>query len=356
MASDEIMLCLTGDTQWADNCEDVAFNSYPAAVMPDFRALRYLTGPNMVVSDTRNHAPGIQNEGPFLAMNPFSSRCCQHNHAQGWPYYAEHLVLSTSDDGAAIALYGANTTTMTVGAEKKKIVLTEETRYPFEEDVRLTLKTKGNVTFPLYLRIPSWASGCQLYLNGELQAVEAVPGHYYRIERRWKNGDSVQLHFPMRLSLREWVLNKHSVSVDYGPLTFSLLIKEHYVRKDSRSTAIFDSSWQENADASQWPTTEIYADSPWNYALSVSPNLELSTYEIERLDWPSDDYPFTAESAPIRIKTIGFEIPSWKTDAYGLCGILPDEDAVHTQSSTPVTLIPMGAARLRISAFPSVRR
>ena len=51
--------------------------------MPDFKGLRYLTAPNMVVSDSRNHAPGIQNEGPFLMMNPFSSRCCQHNHAHG---------------------------------------------------------------------------------------------------------------------------------------------------------------------------------------------------------------------------------------------------------------------------------
>ena len=95
MASDEILLRFTGDTYWADNCEDVAFNTYPAAVMPDFKALRYITSPNMVLSDSKNHAPGIQNSGPFLSMNPFSSRCCQHNHSQGWPYYAEHLVMAT---------------------------------------------------------------------------------------------------------------------------------------------------------------------------------------------------------------------------------------------------------------------
>lgn len=81
MASDELMMRITGDPMWAEQCEDVAFNSYPAAVMPDFRALRYITSPNQVLSDAQNHNPGIDNGGPFLAMNPFSSRCCQHNHA-----------------------------------------------------------------------------------------------------------------------------------------------------------------------------------------------------------------------------------------------------------------------------------
>ena len=55
MASDEIMLCLTGDPMWAEHCEEVAFNSYPAAVMPDFKALRYITCPNHTVSDSKNH-------------------------------------------------------------------------------------------------------------------------------------------------------------------------------------------------------------------------------------------------------------------------------------------------------------
>ena len=69
MASDEIMLLISGDPYWADHLEDVAFNSYPASLMPDYRALRYLTCPNMAISDSRNHHPGLDNSGPFLAMN-----------------------------------------------------------------------------------------------------------------------------------------------------------------------------------------------------------------------------------------------------------------------------------------------
>lgn len=120
---------MTGDPMWAEHCEEVAFNSYPAAVMPDFKALRYITCPNHTVSDSKNHHPGIDNRGPFLSMNPFSSRCCQHNHAQGWPYFSEHLVLATPDNGIAAAIYAACKATVKVG-NGKEIVLHEETNYP----------------------------------------------------------------------------------------------------------------------------------------------------------------------------------------------------------------------------------
>ena len=45
MASDELLFQFTGDPLWAENCEDVAFNTLPAAFMPDYRSLRYLTAP-----------------------------------------------------------------------------------------------------------------------------------------------------------------------------------------------------------------------------------------------------------------------------------------------------------------------
>ncbi|WP_193391213.1 beta-L-arabinofuranosidase domain-containing protein, partial [Candidatus Symbiothrix dinenymphae] len=115
MSSDEMLLRYTGDPMWAEHCENVAFNSYPAAVMPDFKSLRYITSPNHVISDSENHRPGIDNSGPFLAMNPFSSRCCQHNHTQGWPYFVENLVLATPDNGIAAAIYGACEAIVKVG-------------------------------------------------------------------------------------------------------------------------------------------------------------------------------------------------------------------------------------------------
>lgn len=351
MASDEIMLRFTGDPYWAENCEDVAFNTYPAAVMPDFRSLRYITSPNMVQSDSENHSPGIANSGPFLSMNPFSSRCCQHNHSQGWPYYSENLVYATPDNGVAFVMYAACTADVKV-ADNKKITVTEETNYPFDENITITID-KGKAEFPLYLRIPSWTKNAEVYVNGEKQTVTPVSGKYYRINREWKKGDRVSLRVPMSLSMRRWQVNKNSVSVDYGPLTLSLKIKERYVKRDSKETAIHDSKWQKNADASQWPTTEIYADSPWNYALYLNPENALGDIEVVKKPWPADNFPFTLENVPLEFKAKGRQVPSWTLDATKLCGVLPDECAPKAATLDDITLVPMGAARLRISAFPT---
>lgn len=354
MASDELMLCITGDPFWAENCEDVAFNTYPAAVMPDFKALRYITSPNQTLSDTQNHHPGIDNSGPFLAMNPFSSRCCQHNHAQGWPYYAEHLILGTPDNGVAAALYAACQATIKVGSQGETVTLHEQTRYPFEESIRFTVKTEKAITFPFYLRIPSWTENAAILINGKKTAIPAKTGKYACINREWKDGDQIELQVPMKLSMRTWQTNKNSVSVDYGPLTLSLKIAEEYMQKDSRATAIGDSQWQEGADASQWPTYEIHARSPWNYALVLDKNEPLKGLQVIRKEWPQDDFPFTPENTPLEVSATGRKIPSWVIDRYGLCSEVPEENALKGEKED-ITLIPMGAARLRISAFPNTR-
>ena len=155
MNSDEHLLRITGDIFWADHCEEVAFNSLPAAIMPDFRALRYLTCPNMVASDSKDHHPDLNNDGPMLVMNPFSSRCCQHNHAQGWPYLSENLWMATPDNGLAAVIYAASTVTAKVG-NGTEISIHCTSNYPFEDQLEFTVDCSNEVECPLYFRIPAW--------------------------------------------------------------------------------------------------------------------------------------------------------------------------------------------------------
>lgn len=354
MASDEWMLRITGDPFWADHCENVAFNSYPAAVMPDFKALRYITSPNQVVSDSKNHHPGIDNNGPFLAMNPFSSRCCQHNHSQGWPYFAEHLVLASPDNGLAIALYSACEAKAKVGSKGVEVRLVEETNYPFEETIRFTLHAPELVEFPLYLRIPSWCEGASVSVNGKDIRISPEANKYVRLQNLWKDGDRITLNLPMHLSVDRWAVNQNSASVNYGPLTFSLLIGEEYRKVKSDETAISDSKWQKGADANAWPTYEIYPETIWNYALLLPEDNLLKYIEVVRKEWPGDNFPFTIQNAPIRLKAKGRKVPSWTLDDTGLCDVLPPETVQKSDTLEDLTLIPMGAARLRISAFPVV--
>lgn len=355
MSSDEILTAITGDPLWADNCEDVAFNTYPAAVMPDFRGLRYLTAPNMVVSDGNNHAPGIQNEGPFLMMNPFSSRCCQHNHSQGWPYYAEHLWMATPDNGLAAILYCDNTVTAKAGDnDASPVTLKETTHYPFDENIRITVGLSSPEKFPLYLRIPGWCNDAEVLLNGRALNIHSGPDTYLRIDRLWSNNDLIELKLPMKVALHTWTNNKNSVSVNYGPLTFSLKIAESYKQMNGKEYVQADSKWQANADPKQWPSYEIHPASAWNYGLVISSD-SLLQYEILKRPWPADDFPFTQTHTPLVIRTVGKEIPGWTIDQYGLCGVLPPSPVKTDRGAIDIELIPMGCARLRISSFPQVQ-
>lgn len=354
MASDEMLLRFTGDPFWADHCEDVAFNTYPAAVMPDFKSLRYLTAPNMVVSDNKNHSPGIENNGPFLMMNPFSSRCCQHNHTQGWPYYAENLWMATPDKGLAAVLYSASTVTAKVG-DGTEVHLTEETHYPFEEQIAFTVHTPKTTGFPIYLRIPGWCKTASVQINGKPVTATLNANGYARLEKEWKDGDKIVLQLPMEVQLKTWTKNKNSTSVNYGPLSFSLKIKEKFEKEDSRKSAIGDSHWQKDADPAKWPAYNIYADSPWNYGLVIPDSSTVKNWKVRRKGWAADSMPFTPESVPLELVVNAKKIPSWKIDEHGLCGVLPQSPVAVQTPTEAVTLIPMGATRLRIASFPVIK-
>ena len=354
MNSDENMLCITGDNMWADHAENVAFNTYPAATMPDLKSLRYLTAPNMVLSDDQNHAPGIDNGGPFLMMNPFSSRCCQHNHAQGWPYYAENLWLATPDNGVFASLYCESTVKVKVG-KGTFAEITETTHYPFDSIIRMAVKMDKPEEFPLYLRVPQWCKGARVKINGKSYGTQAKAGTNIRIKRLWATGDQVELLLPMNLSLTTWEKNHKAVSINYGPLTFSLKIREEYIRKESDKTAVQDSKWQEGVDKSNWPSWEIHPGSDWNFGLVLDPKDPLKSFKIKFRPWPESNFPFTLPEVPVSIEANARQILEWTLDQYKLCGVLMDSPVASTQPEVKVELIPMGAARLRISAFPVIK-
>ncbi len=335
----EIMTLISGAPIWADRCEEIAFNSMPATLDPDHKGLHYITCANSIQLDNKGKQHGQFANGPFpmLAYKPGVDeyRCCTHNYGIAWPYYAENLWLATADHGLCASLYAAGAVKAKV-ADGTEVVIQEETDYPFGEVVTLRLAAPQAVRFPLYLRIPGWCANAVVEVNGQKVAPEPQKLSYLVVERTWNDGDVVRLKLPMQVAIRTWAKNKNAVSVNYGPLTFSLDIKE---------------KWEKYGGPAAWPEWNVLPDSPWNYGLVLDASAPI---EVVSRGGPLAANPFTHEGNPIQIHARAKKIAEWQADADQVVGVLQPSPVQSESPTEDVTLIPMGAARLRITAFPTI--
>ncbi|MEW5901389.1 MAG: beta-L-arabinofuranosidase domain-containing protein, partial [Acidobacteriota bacterium] len=336
MHSDEALLKITGETRYADRCEEIAFNSLPAALTPDWKGLHYLTAPNLISCDSSGEHD-FQNEGTLVSYDPWSYRCCQHNVAFGWPYFAEHLWQATADNGLATVLYAPSQVKAKVSGGTE-VRISEDTAYPFGDFIDFTIWTAEPVKFPVYLRIPAWSEKTAIYLNGEKQKADLRPSTYAVIAQEWRNGDQVRLEFSPEVSIKAWEKVGNSVSVRRGPLWFALAIGEE---------------WKRYGGTEEWPAYEILPKTPWNYGLAVDPKYPEKTITVAERKAPPYQ-PFSPEAAPLVLTAHARRIPEWKAEGK-MVGKVPPGPLRSTEPLEEVRLIPMGCARLRIASFPLIR-
>ena len=271
--------------------------------------------------------------------------CCLANFHQGWPKFAASLFLLSGTpeggtaeseagqaDGLVAAAYAPCELRTLLNGTPVHIV--EETSYPFHGSIHLTVNPARPLAFPLQLRIPAWASGATLTVNGHPQPQPAA-GTFARIERTWNPGDRVELVFPMQPRVSRWFHD--SVAVERGPLVFSYGIGESWVKLRQRGMT---------ADWQVFPTT------PWNYALQLDPADPAKGIAVtETAVGPA---PFSRRHAPVHLTVKARKLDAWRA-VDGATNPLPQSPVTTTEPEETLTLIPYAAAKLRITAFPQCK-
>lgn len=156
---------------------------------------------------------------PFL-----NSFCCPPNLVRTIAESANYAY-AKSGDTLWVNLYGGSVLDTTISGGRK-VKLTQETDYPWNGRVRITINQCGAMPFALKLRIPGWARMASVRANDGPADNSPVPGTYFELRRSWKPGDFIDLDIPMPVEvieanpLVEDDLNQ--VAIKRGPMVYCL--------------------------------------------------------------------------------------------------------------------------------------
>ena len=213
------MLNLTGDAKYSDVVELVLYNSMLSSMSLDGITFCYT-----------NPLRWYGAEHPLLSQDAyerwFISRCycCPTNTARTIALL-HNWICSSSDEGLWVHLYGSSRVNTTL-ADGSEIGLTQQTDYPWDDAVRITIEAAPAHELALMLRIPGWCDAADLRVNGGVSDAPLKPGSYARLKRVWKAGDVIELSLPMRPRLikahpKAEEIRNH-VAVMRGPLVYCL--------------------------------------------------------------------------------------------------------------------------------------
>ena len=167
----------------------------------------------------------------------FGCACCPSNICRFIPSLPGYIY-AVKDNNLFVNLFMGNTAELRVA--NRKLTLEQQTGYPYDGDISLTVK-KGSAPFAMNIRIPGWVRGdvvpsdLYTYVDGKrlgyTVSVNGTPveskvneAGYLVIDRKWKAGDKVQIHFDMEPRVvranAKVEADRGRISVERGPLVY----------------------------------------------------------------------------------------------------------------------------------------
>lgn len=251
------LLRVTRDSRYGDSMERVMHNTIMGALPlePDGRAFYY--------SDYNFRGNKVYSDHRWP--------CCSGTMPQVATDYRISTYLRDSR-GIYVNLYIPSTVKWT--QDGAQVALTQKSEYPYEPNVELELKTSKTAAFAVHLRIPSWAEGASVAVNGKRETV--AEGSFMHIDREWRNGDRIELELPMKIRL-EAIDAQHPdiVAVLFGPLVIfgnqvPGLTRAHLLGAKKVARGVWHVSPDGNIVMKMVPWTELEKDAPYATYLRIA--------------------------------------------------------------------------------------
>ena len=212
------LLQKSGEARFADLTERIFFNAAQGSRNPHASCIAYCKTDNSYeMTGSRNGRMGGTKKEIRYKYSPAHQDvavCCVPNAGRITPYFVQSMWMREADSLVAV-LFGPNQLHTTING--RPIGISEETNYPFSQELTFTVAVPSACTFGLKIRIPGWCH----HFSCSLPYV--VNGSYITISRTWKNGDRVRMNLD-----EEPVLAKDGKGQSYftcGPLVFALPFK-----------------------------------------------------------------------------------------------------------------------------------
>ena len=239
------MYLLTGEAKYVDAVETALLNSVLAGMSLGGTDYFYVN-PLRVTDPLPTELRYPRTRQPF-----FTSFCCPPNLLRTLAQVGGYAY-SMSDDGVSVNLYGGNTLDTQLAGQPLR--LTQTTDFPWQGQVTITVDACPADEFAVRLRIPAWARGATVSVNGKGFGGEVSLCSFLELNRRWQTGDRIELNLPMPPVLLEAhpLIEEatNQVAVRRGPVVYCLEsadlpagvdVAAVHVPRDARLTAEYES-------------------------------------------------------------------------------------------------------------------
>ena len=240
------MLNITAEARYADIVELELYNGILSGISLNGTKFFY-TNPLASSADFPYHLRWEGERQGYIAL----SNCCPPNAVRTIAEAGSYMY-GLGDECLYVHQYSSNTLSAKL-EDGVAIELEQQTDYPWNGNVVITMKQVPENNFSIYLRIPGWCKNAGIKVNGKTVYKELKGSAYQSIHKKWKTGDKIELIMDMPVKLIEAnplvEATRNQVAVKRGPVVYCL------EAADLHDANVFDVAIPANIQFSVQPQT-----------------------------------------------------------------------------------------------------